>query len=170
MVEQVIEVINMKKKFYILVLLLITICCSDHKYLKPYSISVHYQYIIFKVNENQSYNVYVENFFNFKNNTNDTLIIPKKNIEKSLRMKYKDNDLKPFSFMSSADLKIAPLDSIDLNCAIDVKDVVKKIPSKINKNDFKVYDNSLKKYLPYSEDYEIIWESDFGVFKEQYLK
>lgn len=72
--------------------------------------------------------------------------------------------------MSKSDLKIAPLDSIDLNCAIDVKDVVKKIPSKINKNDFRVYDNSSKKYLPYSEDYDIIRSTEFGVYKEHYLK
>lgn len=159
-----------KNKFYVLVLLLITICCNDSKYSNPYSISVHYQYVIFKVNENQSYNVYVENFFNIKNNINDTLIIPKENIEKNLRMKYRYNDLKPFSFMSKSDLKIAPLDSIDLNCAIDVKDVVEEIPSVINKSDFRIYDNSSKKYLPYSEDYEIIRSDDFGVFKEQYLK
>lgn len=152
----------MKNKFY--VLLLITICCSNRKHLDPYSISIHYQYVVFKINENQSYNVYVENFFNIKNNTNDTLIIPYKNIEGSLRMKYKNKDQESFSFMSNSDLKIEPLDSIDLNCAIDVKDIVKEIPLKIDKNDYKVYDSSSKKYLPNSEDYEIIRTTKFGVF------
>lgn len=165
-----VEEIDMKNKFYVLVLLLISICCSNCKQLDPYSLRIQYQYIVFKINEDQSYNVYVENFFNIKNNTNKTLVIPYKNIENSLRLQYKNNDLKSFSFMSESDLKIAPLDSIDLNCAVDVKDVVKEIPSKINKNDFRMYDNSSKKYLPYSEDYEIIRTTEFGVFKEQYLK
>ena len=85
-------------------------------------------------------------------------------------MKYKNKDQASFSFMSNSDLKIAPLDSIDLNCAVDVKDIVKEIPLKIDKNDYKVYDSSSKKYLPNSEDYEIIRTTKFGVFKEQYLK
>ncbi|UKB85076.1 hypothetical protein LF887_05465 [Chryseobacterium sp. MEBOG06] len=168
MVQLAMEVIK-KNKFYVLVLLLFT-SCSNRKHLDSYSVSIHYQYAVFKINKNQSYNIYVENFFNIKNNTNDTLIVPYKDIEENLSIKYKNSSRKSFSFMSTNDLKIAPLDSIDLNCAVDVKDVIKKIPLKVDKNDYRVYDNSTKKYLPNSSDYEIMRTTKFGVFKEKYLK
>lgn len=160
---------QINNKFYVLILLLF-ISCSNCKNLDPYSVSVHYQYVIFKIDKNQAYNVYVENFLNIKNNTTDTLVIPYKDIEGDLIMKYKDSSEKSFSFMSNSDLKIAPLDSIDLNCAVDVKEIIKKIPQQIDKKDYKVYNTISKKYLLYSNNYEIIRTTKFGVFKEKYLK
>lgn len=167
MVRLAMEVIK-KNTFFVLVLLLFTNCNSS-KHLDSYSVSIHYQYVVFKINKNRSYDVYVENFFNIKNNTNDTLIIPYKDIEGNLSMKYKNTAPKSFSYMSASDIKIAPLDSIDLNCAVNVNDVVKKIPLKVDKNDYKVYHKSSRKYLLNSSDYEIIRTTKFGVFKEKYL-
>ncbi|MCY1660970.1 hypothetical protein OVA09_08920 [Chryseobacterium sp. SL1] len=169
MVQQETEVINMKNKLYILTLLLLTICCSNSKNENIYSINIHYQYVIFKMNSLNTYDMYVENFFNIKNNTKDTLIIPHKDIKNHLKMVYK-NDSIPLKFMSNSDIKIAPLDSIDLNCAVNLNDAIKEIPTKVDKENYKIYNNYSKKYLSNSDDYEIIRTTKFGVFKEKYLK
>lgn len=74
------------------------------------------------------------------------------------------------SFMSNSDIRIAPLDSFDLNCAANAKDTVKEFILEVNKEDYKIYDNLSKKYLSYSDDYDIMETTRFGVFKEKYLK
>lgn len=159
----------MKNKIYILIILLLTICCSNNRDENNYSINIHYQYVIFKENELKAYNIYIENFLNIKNNTKDTLIIPHKDIKNQLKMVYK-NDSISLNFMSNSDIKIAPLDSIDLNCAVNLNDIVKKIPSKVDRENYKIYNNYSKKYLSNSDDYEIIRTTKFGVFKEKYLE
>lgn len=159
----------MKNNIYILILLLLTICCSNCKSKNKYSINIHYQYVIFKKNDLKTYDVYVENFLNIKNNTSDTLVIPYEEIKDNLTFIYKKGKPSSFRFMSNSNIRIAPLDSLDLNCAVNLYDTVKEIPSKVNKEDYKIYDNFSKKYLLSTEDYEIIRTTKFGVFKEKYL-
>ncbi|WP_374463595.1 hypothetical protein [Chryseobacterium sp.] len=158
----------MKDKVYILIISLITICCSNSRHENNYSINTHYQYVVFKGNDLKTYNIYVENFLNIKNNTKDTLIIPHKDIKNHLKMVYKGDSLS-LSFMSDSDIKIAPLDSIDLNCAVNLNDFVKEIPTKLDKENYKIYNNYSKKYLSNTDDYDIIRTTKFGVFKEKYL-
>lgn len=160
---------TMKNKVYILILLLLAICCSNIKSTDGYSINIHYQYVMYKENNVKFYNIYIENFLNIKNNTKDTLIIPHKDIKNNLKMIYK-NDSISLNFMSNSDIKIAPLDSIDLNCATSLKQTVKDIPKKVDKDNYKIYNSLTKKTLSYSDDYEIIRTTKFGVFKEKYLK
>jgi gamma-glutamylcysteine synthetase len=159
----------MKNKLFIIVLLL-TICCSNEKYKNEYSMSVHYQYVVFKLNDKKRYDVYIENFINIKNMSNDTLLIPFRDIKNNLRMINLNNDSMSLNFMSNDDFKIAPLDSIDLNCAVNLKQTLKDIPAKLNGSDYKIYDKSTKKYLTNTEDYEVIQTTKFGIFKEKYLK
>ncbi|WPO81809.1 hypothetical protein SD427_13650 [Chryseobacterium sp. JJR-5R] len=159
----------MKNKLYALILLLLTICCSNIKHENDYSINIHYQYVIFKDNNLKSYNIYIENFLNIRNNTKDTLIIPHKDIEKHLKMIYKSDSIS-LNFMSNNDIKIVPSDSIDLNCATNLNQTVKEIPLKVNKENYKIYNEATKSNLSYSDDYEIIRSTKFGVFKEKYLK
>lgn len=170
MEQLVILVTKMRKKMHLLLLLFMVCCSNSDKKVNSYSISIHYQYVVFKSNAGKSFDVYVENFLNIKNNSNDTLVIPFKNVEENLRMTYKNHTPKSFIFMSKNDIKIAPLDSIDLNCAVNLHDAIEKIPEKIHKKDYRVINSLSKEYLPYSIDYEIIRTTKFGVFKEEYLK
>ncbi len=160
---------TMKSTIYILVLLLLTICCSDSKHEDNYIISIHYQYAIFKNNSMGSNNIYIENFLSIKNNTKDTLLIRNKDIKNHLKMIYKGDSI-ILNFMSNNDIKIAPLDTIDLNCATNLKQTVKEIPLKVNKDNYRIYNDLTKKNLPYTDDYELIRSTKFGVFQEKYLK
>lgn len=159
----------MKNNMYILIVMLFTICCSNNRDKGKYSINIHYQYIVFKEKKLNNYGVYVENFLNIKNNTSDTLIIPQKQIENNLKMISKNGSSISLNFISDSNIRIAPLDSIDLNCAVNLNINVKNIPVKVNKEDYRIYDNLTKKYLLNSDDYEIIRTTKFGIFKDEYF-
>ena len=168
--NKTIQVIKNMKNTLLTLLVIFNICCKTDNHLNSYSVNIKYQYIIFKTNEDKSYNIYVENFFKIKNNTTDTLTIPISDFERNLRIAYKNDSPKPFTFMSESDLTIAPLDSIDLNCAVDLQKKVDKIPMKVNAKDYRVYDNLSNKFLSQDYYYEIIRTTEFGVFKHKYLE
>ena len=55
-------------------------------------------------------------------------------------------------------------------CATNLKQTIKEIPLKVNKSNYRIYNDLTKKNLPYTDDYELIRSTKFGVFQEEYLE
>lgn len=164
MVQQEIEVINIRNILYVLFLFIIS--CNNND-LSNYSVRVHYQYVVFKPRDNgKASDVYIEQFFNIKNNSNDTLKISIENFKNNYKLMYRGVK-KTFVFSSESTIIIYPYDSIDLNCAVNLEHTVKNIPAKVDAKKYRTYDILSKKYLSNCEDYQIIKTRNFGVFQER---